>query len=59
MGGKHNPESLAKSAGYAVADSSQGFYWFKVLFPEERGKTFTTARAAWNDCAVANNLLDA
>ncbi|WKV22093.1 hypothetical protein Phage2-1_00093 [Achromobacter phage 2-1] len=59
MGGKHNPESLAKSAGYAVADSSQGFYWFKVLFPEEKSQLFTSAQAAWINCVTANHLKDA
>ncbi|AJD82986.1 hypothetical protein PJWF_00093 [Achromobacter phage JWF] len=60
MSGKLNAKSLAKAAGYAVADSAQGYFWFKVLFPEERSaQTFNTDGAAWVDCAMANQLLDA
>lgn len=60
MSGKIESEKLAKAAGYAVADSSRGFFWFKVLFPEERSKAiFPTAAHAWNDCVVHNQLQDA
>lgn len=59
MGGKQENELLAKAAGFAVADSAQGFFWVKVLFPEERGGFFTSARDAWGDCVERNNLLDA
>lgn len=59
MSGKTHHESLAKASGYAVADSTNGFFWFKVLFPEEKSQLFTSAQAAWINCVSANQLKDA